>query len=148
MGCLWRVIEAQSWRCMADNICLSVRRAGGLERWGNTGRGRRGGEMERTHSVDQQTKRPCLQRMLVTPKTQRHPLHPHRTSPVKCQFTCRIFPSGPRQQRAESKQYTSCQRCCGRLAACGELTSNSGDMLSEVTGVFGGVHVKRHDGHV
>lgn len=40
MGCLWRVIEAQSWRCTADNICLSVRRAGGLERWGNTGRQR------------------------------------------------------------------------------------------------------------
>lgn len=27
---------------MADNICLSVRRAGGLERWGNTGRERQG----------------------------------------------------------------------------------------------------------
>lgn len=48
MGCLWRVIEAQSWRCTADSICLSVRRAGGLERWGNTGRQRqrRGQETE------------------------------------------------------------------------------------------------------
>lgn len=46
MGCLWRVIEAQSWRCTADSICLSVRRAGGLEQRGNTGRRRRGQKTE------------------------------------------------------------------------------------------------------
>lgn len=129
MGCLWRVIEAQSSRCTADNICLSVKRAGGMEWWGNTRRWsqRRGQETVPTNRPKGLQGYRWLQKYSATPSS--------HTRTVKCQFTCRIFPSGPWQRRVESKQCASCGWHNEYMMNAGKVmgTGTSGE-VTEVVG--------------